>query len=167
MKLVVIGDGQLRSELEELGRSLKLAGDVIFLGNREDVAELLNDVDLVALTSKNEGTPLSLIEAMAARKAVVSTAVGGVVDLLGRAQDVHDGFEVCERGLAVTSRRPEDMGSALIYAAQNEKLRESIGEAAREFVLDNYSVERLEEDITRLYEKLLAERDRSRVEIHA
>jgi glycosyltransferase involved in cell wall biosynthesis len=166
MRLVVIGDGGLREELEALTRELHIDDIVVFLGNRNNIAELLGEVDIVALTSKNEGTPLSLIEAMAAGKAVLATAVGGVVDLVGPAEDLHDGYKVCERGVAVTTRRPEDLASALIYAAQNEKLRERMAESGRKFVLANYSVERLEEDITRLYEELLTEKGGSHVEAH-
>ena len=166
MKLVVIGDGQLRVELEDLSRQLHIDANVAFLGNRENVAELLSEIDMVALTSKNEGTPLSLIEAMAAGKPVIATAVGGVVDLVGPVEEARDGFQVCERGIAVTTRDPEDLARALIYAAQNEKLRNRIAASGRQFIIENYSVDRLEEDIERLYQKLLGEERTSRLEVH-
>ena len=66
-------------------------------------------MDVIALTSLNEGTPLSLIEAMANEKPIVSTSVGGVVDLLGDSygRDI-DGFKVCERGIRVESKDVEN-----------------------------------------------------------
>ena len=164
MKLAIIGDGHLRAELEDLVKKLEIDLKVAFLGNRENVAELIGQVDIVVLTSKNEGTPLSLIEAMAAGKAVVATRVGGVVDLLGAIVEQHGGFDVCERGIAVTTRSPKDVASALIYAAQNEKLRTSLSDAGQRYVLQNYSIDRLEEDIARLYAKLT---EPSRVEGYA
>jgi glycosyltransferase involved in cell wall biosynthesis len=157
MKLVIVGDGHLRADLEGLVQRLGIAQDVFFLGNRENVSAMMSNIDIVVLTSKNEGTPLSLIEAMAAAKPIIAMPVGGVVDLLGMAVDEHTGFEVRDRGIAVTSREPADLARALIYAAQNERLRERLSFAGREFVQNNYSIDRLEEDIARLYSDLLDE----------
>ena len=139
----------------------------MFLGNREDIAALIGETDIVVLSSKNEGTPLSLIEAMAAAKPIVATRVGGVVDLLGKTVEKLSGFDVCERGLAVTTRSSDDFASALVFAAQNREVRQKISLAGRQFVLENYSVDRLEEDIARLYADLLGEKRASRVEGYA
>src|SRR5258706_15503389 len=79
-RFVVYGDGADRAMLEQR------AGDVLFTGTR-DAREIYASLDVVALTSRNEGTPLALIEAMASGKPVISTAVGGVVDLLGRVEE--------------------------------------------------------------------------------
>ena len=129
--------------------------NIHFLGGRKDVSELYAGADIVALSSLNEGTPLSLIEAMAAGRPVISTVVGGVVDLLGPDVEAHSGFTVHERGVGVASRDPEDFLNGLIYLAKNEKLRESLGEAGREFVRSNYSIDRLEQDIVSLYRELV------------
>ncbi len=83
MRFVVIGDGHLRAELEGHARALGLLDDVKFAGLRDDPENFYPALDVVALTSRNEGTPLTLIEAMANARACVATAVGGVVDLLG------------------------------------------------------------------------------------
>lgn len=167
MKLVVVGDGHLRSSLEDLSRILNIESDVAFVGNSDKVVELIGQVDVVALTSKNEGTPLSLIEAMASGAPVVAAAVGGVIDLLGRPERItHEGFQVCERGIAVASRSPDDFARALIYLAQNEKLRERLSEAGRQFVQENYSIDRLEKDIAQLYLRLMDEEASSAVEAH-
>ena len=75
VKFVVIGDGNLRSSLETMARSLGLEADVIFCGSRKDPEDFYAGLDVVALTSNNEGTPLTLIEAMANRVPVIATAV--------------------------------------------------------------------------------------------
>ena len=76
-------------------------GNVTFIGNRRNIGAVYAGLDVVALTSLNEGTPLSLIEAMASRRPVISTLVGGVVNLLGDATEAHPGFAVHERGIGV------------------------------------------------------------------
>lgn len=154
---VIIGDGELRQDLERRSAIADTSTIVSFLGNRDDIAELLRSIDIFALTSRNEGTPLSMIEAMAAGKAVISTAVGGVVDLLGDTQSEHDGFRVCERGIAVDSRDPQDFLHGLIYLANNEKLREQLSASALHFVSKNYSISRLLNDTGVLYRELMSD----------
>ena len=151
MHFVVIGDGHLRSSLENTRSRLGLDDLVSFLGNRDDVDDLLFGLDALALTSRNEGTPLSIIEAMAAGVPVISTSVGGVVDLVGGRIEQREGFCVCERGIAVDSRVPSDFANGLIYLAKNEKLREQVAISASRFVTQNYSKNRLVRDIERLY----------------
>jgi glycosyltransferase involved in cell wall biosynthesis len=156
IRFVVAGDGHLRRKLELEAAALNLGDSVIFLGNRPDPDSVYAGLDIVALTSQNEGTPLSLIEAMAARRPVISTMVGGVRDLLGPGLEQKDGFWVCARGIAVDSRSPEDYTKGLIYLAKNEKLRGRFALEAREFVAAEYSKERLIDDIKQLYRKLTA-----------
>ena len=152
LHLAIAGERDLRKSLEAKAAG---HGNVHFLGGRKHVAELYAGADIVTLSSLNEGTPLSLIEAMAAGRPVVSTVVGGVIDLLGRAVEDHQGFAVHERGVGVTSRDPDEFLKGLIYLAKNERLRESLGEAGREFVRLNYSIDRLEKDIVSLYRELV------------
>jgi glycosyltransferase involved in cell wall biosynthesis len=76
--LALLGDGESRTELEELAQRLGTAGRTHFLGWCDDVPQTLADADVVALTSRNEGTPMALIEAGAAARPVVATDVGGV-----------------------------------------------------------------------------------------
>ncbi len=155
VKVAIVGDGNVRNELEAISASLGLTSVVTFLGNRENISELLAGMDIVALTSKNEGTPLSLIEGMAAGKPVISTAVGGVVDLLGNRGEEFDGFAVCERGISVDRATPECFSNGLIYLTKNEKVREGLGLHGRDFVQNKYSVDRLVRDIGTLYDSLV------------
>jgi glycosyltransferase involved in cell wall biosynthesis len=80
--LVVVGDGERRATLEALARDLGLARRVHFLGWREDLEAILPELDVLICCSRNEGTPVAVIEAMAAGVPVLSTDVGGVADLL-------------------------------------------------------------------------------------
>ena len=81
-RLLIAGDGELRREVQDAIRRYGLAGQVTLLGWRSDLPALYSATDVVALTSRNEGTPVALIEAMAAGTAVVATSVGGVPDLV-------------------------------------------------------------------------------------
>ena len=154
LKFVVIGDGHLRAELEAEAEKLGLKDSVIFLGNRTDADVFYAGLDIVALTSLNEGTPLSLIEAMASEKAVISTSVGGVPDLLGVEKQTND-FIICERGISVASQAAEDFFSGLMHLARNEQMRRDLGESGKNFVVEEYDKMRLVNDIKKLYRDLI------------
>jgi glycosyltransferase involved in cell wall biosynthesis len=153
VRFIVIGDGALRESLEQQNKVLGLDKDVIFVGGRKDPEYFYPALDVVALTSRNEGTPLTLIEAMANARPVVATSVGGVVDLLGDV--VEDGpYRVCRRGIAVPANDEEAFVSALSRIIRDRSLRQELGERGLEFVEVNYSKERLFEDIKDLYSEL-------------
>lgn len=154
LKFVIVGDGHLRETLESEAETLGIRNSVIFLGNRNDADVFYAGLDIVALTSLNEGTPLSLIEAMANEKAVISTAVGGVVDLLGIIEEQTQGFQICERGISAASNDANGFCEGLQYLANNDKMRETFGRRGRNFVEKNYGKSRLVEDIMNLYRKL-------------
>jgi len=161
VSFVVVGDGHLRGELEDYARALGLHDDVKFVGLRDDPENFYPALDVVALTSRNEGTPLTLIEAMANERACVATAVGGVVDLLG---GVAEGelrrphpWQICERGLQVRPGDAEAFADALAHLVADEPLRKALGGRGREYVAQNYSVGRLVSDVLRLYEGLTRE----------
>lgn len=158
LRFLIVGDGHLRKSLEQEAKDLNISDLVTFLGNRNDTDVVYAGLDIVALTSNNEGTPLSLIEAMANSRAVVSTAVGGVVDLLGEVKEKKDGFEICERGLSVAPNNAEFFFKSLIYLAKSEKLRFELGKSGKKFAFSNYSKERLIAEIKELYCDLLQEK---------
>ena len=157
IKFVIIGDGHLRSMLENQVDVLGLRDDVLFLGSRNDPENFYPALDVVALTSLNEGTPLSIIEGMANARPVVATMVGGVGDLLGEKVSDASGqrFAIHERGLTVASGDEEGFSQALAYLIANESLRADLGQRGRDFVLKNYAKERLLADISALYQVLL------------
>lgn len=159
IRFKVIGDGELRKMLEEYSCRLKISSDVDFLGWQKDLAKVYSDLDIVALTSINEGTPVSLIEAMASRKAVVATNVGGIVDLLGKeiAPNIkpNSNFKVLERGVMVESGDSDSFSTALIFLLQHKQIREDIANGSRDFVKNKFSKERLIKDIENLYENVV------------
>lgn len=154
-RFIIVGDGHMRADLQEHAEDLGLNDLVIFAGNREDLGRVYAGLDVIALTSLNEGTPLSLIEAMAARRPVIATKVGGVVDLLGGVENEADGFTIHERGIGVASGSAAGFAKGLIYLAKNERLRIDLGNKGYQFAVNNYGKERLISDIRSLYDRLL------------
>lgn len=149
-RFVVFGDGAERPRLERYAADLGLGGRVVFAGTR-DVAEIYPAIDILALTSRNEGTPLAIIEAMAAGVPVAATAVGGVVDLLGEVERRFDGFELRQRG--VTARSEDDAGFAaavgfLLHAPEE---RRRLAGRGRSYAAKTHAKERLVADIMRGY----------------
>lgn len=154
-RFVIIGDGNLRAELEARAKTLKLDADVLFLGTRNDPEDFYPALDIVALTSLNEGTPLTLIEAMANARPVIATAVGGVVDLLGSTVSKADGYAICERGILVESGNAEGFARGLGRLIEDEEMRRDLGRRGLEFVSQNYAKERLLRDMSELYDQLM------------
>ena len=162
VRFVVIGDGNLRRDLEEQARSLGLKDDVLFLGTRTDPEDFYPALDIVALTSLNEGTPLTLIEAMANARPVIATAVGGVVDMLGpqvpqgaKRDDGASGYQLCRRGVSVASGDAGGLARGLARLIEDPELRDELGRNGLEFVIRNYAKERLLTDIAELYRDLV------------
>jgi glycosyltransferase involved in cell wall biosynthesis len=168
VRFVVVGDGHLRGELEGHARALGLHDDVKFAGLRDDPENFYPALDVVALTSRNEGTPLTLIEAMANARACVATAVGGVVDLLGGVAEEElrrrHPWQVCERGVQVRPGDPEAFADALAHIVSDPALRRTLGVRGREYVERHYSVERLVDDVQRLYGRLAGGADEAAAE---
>lgn len=155
LRLFVIGDGELRQELEALARQLRIADRVVFTGFRSNAVALYQELDVVALTSLNEGTPLTLIEAMNQGRAVVATEVGGVVDILGQRQGRSDGFTIWEHGVTAPSQDAQTFAQALRYLLERPALRREMGQRGRLFVRTKLSRERLLQDIAALYQELV------------
>jgi glycosyltransferase involved in cell wall biosynthesis len=143
--LCMVGDGPDRVQLERRAHELGVIRDTLFLGYQEDVAPFYSAFDTLVLPSSNEGTPVSAIEALAAGRPVVATRVGGVPDVV---RDGEDGFLV-ETGDTV------ELAARLAQLARDPELRERMGQQGRERVLPRYAVDRLVDDVDRLYRSLL------------
>jgi len=146
VRFALVGDGEERDGLEALCRTLGLAEAVHFFGWRRDLAAVYGDLDVVVNASRNEGTPVALIEALAAARPVVATAVGGTPDLLGRD----------ERGLLVPPERPGELARAVIDALPGSDAARRRALAGREHVMSQYSSQRLIRDVDALYRELRA-----------
>jgi glycosyltransferase involved in cell wall biosynthesis len=155
-RFFVIGDGERQNALRELSDRLGLNGRVVFTGWQHDLAKIYSDLDIACLTSLNEGTPVALIEAMAAGVPVVATKVGGVSDLMvGSGSRTPDGFEVFSNGILVPPDRPDLFGAALEFLATRPDLRRAMGVSGRSFVRERFSIERLVSQVESLYLDLL------------
>lgn len=160
-RFVIIGDGELRDELEQRRAALGLEEQVAFCGWRRDLERIYADLDVTVLTSLNEGLPVSLIEAMAAGAPVAAAAVGGVGDLLGEgnapADNAHPeaGWRAAARGILVYSRQPQAWCGAIEAALAPGTAATERCERARRHVLEHYAAKRLVADIEALYLELL------------
>ncbi len=154
-RFAIYGDGAERARLERLAAELGVADRVAFAGTRP-AAEIYASVDVVALTSRNEGTPLALIEAMVSGRPVISTAVGGVVDLLGGVVQDGDGYEVRERGITAASDDEAGFAAGLARLLRDGPLRARLAERGRKYVEANHSKERLIADMIRLYVQIMS-----------
>jgi glycosyltransferase involved in cell wall biosynthesis len=147
-RFLIAGDGERRGALEAMARELGLGDRVRFLGWRADLDRLYADLDVVVLTSKNEGSPVALIEAMAAGRPVVSTRAGGVEDV------VADGVT----GRVVPIGDAGALARVVIDLLEQPDEAARLGAAAREAVVARFASSRLVADVDRLYRRLLAER---------
>lgn len=144
-RFVIVGDGELRPSLEARAQRVGLGDRLFFLGWRPDLRLVYGDLDVVVLTSDNEGTPVSVLEALAAGRAVVATAVGGVPDVLGQS----------ERGILVPRREPSSVADAVMSLLQRADLRERLGRAGRLHVHPAYDVGTLVARVEALYTDLV------------
>lgn len=131
VKLVCLGEGCLRSELEEMSRALSIADAVRFVGFRSNVSDWLALADVSVLPSLYEGLPLVALESLAAVRPVVASAVDGTVEI------VLDG----KTGFAVPPAEPARLAEAILRLLRDPELRRTFGEAGRRLVLENFSEE--------------------------
>lgn len=143
VRFLVVGDGELREELERRALALGIGREVLFLGWRYDLARIYADLDLVVLSSHNEGSPFALIEAMAAGRAVIATNVGGVSDV------VSDGVN----GVLVPPRDPGALADVIGSLLRSGELI-TYGMEGRRSVASKYSLERLVTDMKSAYKGL-------------
>jgi glycosyltransferase involved in cell wall biosynthesis len=143
---VLAGDGPLRPALEAEARHLGIAGRCVFLGERRDVPALLAAADLFVLPSLFEGLPVSVLEAMAAERPVVGTAIGGT----------DEAVESEATGLLVPPRDPVALASAIRRLQADPALARRLAVAARARVAGEFTAEATARQVMRIYDELLA-----------
>jgi glycosyltransferase involved in cell wall biosynthesis len=133
VRVLVLGEGELRVPLEQQVRKLRLERHVLLPGFRPDVLSLLKGADVFAMSSVTEGLGTSVLDAMACRKAVVATRVGGIPEV------VVDGTT----GRLVPARDSEAMAEALGDLLDRPERRAAFGEAGRQRVERDFSADRM------------------------
>jgi glycosyltransferase involved in cell wall biosynthesis len=137
----------LRPEMEQYAHALDIADRVVFTSWRRDLPRIYADLDVLAVTSNNEGTPVSAIEAMAAGCPVVATRVGGLPDLIS------DG----ETGYLVPPGDAQAVSAAMLRLLREPEMARRMGQAARALVRERFAAQRLVSDMERLYPELLGQ----------
>lgn len=127
----IIGDGPLYGQLRALSQSLGLDGHVTFCGRRSDVAELLREFDVYVLSSRHEGMPLAVLEAMATGLPIVATAAGAVTEVICNERN----------GLVVPTGDPDSLADALARVATDPAFAAGLAQAALADVRRLYSIE--------------------------
>lgn len=148
--VVVVGGGPLRESLEKEARKWGLGGRFRFLGERSDATEILASCDVFVLPSLWEGLPYALVEAAAAGRPIVATAIDGVLEV------VRDG----ETGLLVPPADPEALSRAILRLLGDRELAGKLGRAARETIPPGFAMDRMIRETSALYREAAARRAR-------
>jgi len=147
VRLVIVGRGPLREPLERRAADFGVSKKVFFAGVRNDIPQVLAAMDVYALSSSFEGLPLSILEAMAAGKPIVSTKVGGIPDV------ITDG----EEGLLVEANNSKSLAAALDRMLTDLNAANLMGAKARKKAVANYSAEAIVKRLEEVYTTLLGE----------
>jgi len=142
---MIVGEGQKRKELEDLTKKLNLKNNITFTGDRKDIAEILASFDLFVLSSVSEGLGRSVIEAMAMRKAVVATNVGGIPEV------VRDR----ESGIVVPAKNVGALAEAIIDLVENNDKTLEMGLSGRRIVKEKFDIKANVEKTQELYKDIL------------
>jgi len=149
VKFVFVGrDGGMQEQIEEKRKTLNLENSVILAGSCKDVHKIIPAFDIMILASHEEGFSNVLLEAMACSKPLVATNVGG------NAESVVHG----ETGFIVPTRNPEEMAKALKKFLENPGLREKFGEAGRRRMEENFSIQKLIQNMDQFYTNIVKEK---------
>ncbi len=142
---LIAGDGPYKEAFIREQRNLGLGDTVFFLGHRDDVPDILSRLDLFLLPSHSEGLPLTILEAMAAGKAVLATRVGGIPEVI-----VHG-----ENGLLVPPNSPGELASGILKLMADRELLTSLGERGRKTFIEGFTLERMIDETESLYRKAM------------
>jgi glycosyltransferase involved in cell wall biosynthesis len=141
---LIAGDGPEREQLETEARQLGLASSVEFLGERNDIPDLIRSSDLFVLSTRSEGLPMSVLEAMAAGLPVVASEVGGIPELVD-----------AETGVLVPPEDPAALSTAVERLLADQGLRARLGAAGRARAEERFDLESWGRAHIRLYEREL------------
>lgn len=142
---LIVGNGPLKEHLQKKVKNLGIEHNVIFVGERKDMVDIYNCMDVFVLPSLLEGLPLAVLEALAMQKPVIATRVGGVPLV------IHPN----RTGILLKPHKVRDLTVAIMNLLNNRKKTKSLASNGRKFVKENFSAERMAEDYRKIYETVL------------
>ena len=143
-KFVFVGEGPLRSELEDLTKKIHVEEKVVFTGYRNDIRGVLSTIDLLVVPSLLEGFPLIILEAMAMAKPIVATRINGIIEQIQNNNN----------GILVPKQNSDELAKAVISCLHNENRSNEMGNAARKIVEKKFSVEKMVSETEKIYSSL-------------
>jgi glycosyltransferase involved in cell wall biosynthesis len=164
LKLVVIGDGPLKSRLNKLAQSLELDDSVDFLGMAHNVVQHLRSADIFVLPSRTEGSSNALLEAMSHGIPCIATNVGGNSELLGadNGKILSGRYVMARNGLLVNPDDVKGLSEAILYVIRNQETGEEMGRKGRKFIEDNFSIDLVANKYIGLYQHMVEEESKLR-----
>lgn len=143
-KFYIVGDGELKDELIQKVKDMNLENNIVFLGYRSDIQNIMSQLDFVVLSSLWEGFPLTPIEAFSVGKTVVGTAVDGTPEIIKNRMN----------GLLVTAKDTVGLSEAMNLLIEDSELRNQLQKNAKQSYLDEFSFEKLSKQYVDYYEGL-------------
>ena len=145
-KLLLVGDGPERYNVESLVRELDLKENVLLTGYRSDVPDMLRCADVLVLCSQTESAPLTILEAMSSGVPVVATRVGGIPEI------IKDG----QNGYLVPVKSPEEIAEKLVLLNNSPDNIRNLAESARETIIEKYSISKILDQYKQVYESIIS-----------
>lgn len=145
VKLLIVGDGELRAELEALSQKMDLANDILFLGERQDVAELMKIFDVFVLSSDSEAASLVLLEAMASGTVIIATNVGGNPELVINGKT----------GILVQRGDYQGLSDSIVFIIQNPDIKKKMEEAERQLIYQKFNFINMLDKYMNIYSRIL------------
>ncbi|MFA3784116.1 glycosyltransferase family 4 protein [Melioribacteraceae bacterium 4301-Me] len=143
VRFVIVGDGELRNDLELLAKKSKVENYFTFLGSRTDIPSLIKQFDIFVLPSLWEGLPLVLLEAMASKKPIVATNVNGITEIIENGKE----------GILIPPKNYQALSKAIIHLLNNKQLCEQLAEQAFKKVSREFSLNKMINETEKIYLK--------------
>jgi glycosyltransferase involved in cell wall biosynthesis len=143
-KLLIVGEGSLRNELEALAQKLKIEKHIMFANFRKDVKQILSAIDILIVPSLLEGFPMIILEGMAMAKPIIATRIDGIKE------QILDG----ESGILIPPRDPDAIVEAILRLSADKELSQNLGLEGRRRVENEFTVEKMVSETERVYQSL-------------
>ncbi|MEL6625974.1 MAG: glycosyltransferase family 4 protein [Bacteroidota bacterium] len=145
LHFLLVGDGELRAETVKMVEESGLDERVTFTGFRQDIPDVLQAIDMYVLPSLWEGLPIGLLESMSMGRAAIASKVDGTVEAISHK----------ENGWLIDSKRPDQLAEAMVTLARHPEMIDKLGHAARQTVVERFSLEAMVRNVEKEYRKLL------------